>query len=152
MISFSKYWFNNYIIELSKGVLVDIGSASDTFLALSTTTLNYSNPIINRPSGGSYADVQFAVSDWIFYSGPQTGTANDSLVSLKNSMTFPTSTEDWGTISEVCLYRPSVGSSARATLSSEFTTPFVVSAGSIVVFLGSPIHGAGDISFFGTEI
>lgn len=67
-----------------------LASAPTIYVGLSSTTPTETGTNVTEPSTGSYARVATSASDW------NTATSADpSVVSNANAITFPTATDDW---------------------------------------------------------
>lgn len=67
-----------------------LASAPTIYVGLSSTTPTETGTNITEPSGGSYARVATAASDW-----NAATSADPSVVSNANAITFPAATADW---------------------------------------------------------
>lgn len=67
-----------------------LASAPTIYVALSSTTPTETGTNVTEPSGGSYARVATAASDW-----NAATSADPSVVDNANAIDFPTATADW---------------------------------------------------------
>ena len=67
-----------------------LGSAPTIYVGLSSTAPNEDGTNVTEPSGGSYARVQTAASDW-----NSATNADPSVLDNANAVTFPKATADW---------------------------------------------------------
>jgi uncharacterized membrane protein len=67
-----------------------LGSAPTVYVGLSSTTPNEDGTNITEPSGGSYARVSTAPSDW-----NSATLADPSVIDNANEILFPQATADW---------------------------------------------------------
>lgn len=154
-VSFTQEFNDDVIKPLILGQeTVEIGPAT-MYLVLSQNITSSVSTDPRTPAetpifDASYEDKSFTISDWVFYSGSPTGDSNDSMVSLKNTISFNAATVLWGQIKELLIYRAGAPYTEYYIGTSSWDLPYslpipYVSVGDAVVFLGSPVHGEGDI-------
>jgi hypothetical protein len=94
----------------------------------------------NEVSGGSYARKVTAATDWTTPT-----TADPSVVSNANAITFVTATGSWGTITHFGLWNALATATAAAFIGSKaLTASQAVATGNTVSFpIGSLVHNLG---------
>jgi hypothetical protein len=94
------------------------------YVALSTADPTDDASGLSEPSGGSYARLETAASDW--------NTSSSGTIDNANSLEFTTATGSWGTISHFALYDASSGGNMLAH--GSVTTPKSISSGETARF------------------
>ena len=93
-------------IRVSEALLNDVfgkaggwSAPANYFIVLSTADPGRRAATLAEPSGGSYAAVSTAASDWTVASD-----ADPSVISNANAVTFPTATGSWGTVTHFAIF------------------------------------------------
>ena len=93
MGSFSDYWENKILNHLFDGTPY---SAPTIYIALSTADPGDTGATMAEPSGGSYARITTATTDW--------DTATTGATANTNELAFPEATGSWGTCTHFALF------------------------------------------------
>jgi hypothetical protein len=88
----------------------DYTPPANWFVGLSTTTPNEAGGNFTEPATGSYARVSTADADWAAASGTAPATKANG-----NTITFPTATASWGTVTHWGLFDALSGGNLRIT-------------------------------------
>lgn len=126
-MSFSDYWEDATLNHLFNKAVY---TAPTIYVGLSSTAPADDGTGVTEPSGGGYARVATASTDWNSASGGQITNAND--------ITFPQATADWGTMSYIVLY--DAASAGNLLAYAALTTAKTVQNGDTAQF------AAGDIT------
>jgi len=147
MSGFTDYWARK-ILDHTTGKTA-VGSAPTTYVALFTAVGTDAGSGFTEVSGGPYARVTTAGSDWNAASGSAPSTVTNA-----NAITFPAATADWGTVIAFGLYDASTSGNLLAWdyLGNYAWVPVYVTSASPGV-LDAKAHGysVADTVVFSTE-
>lgn len=100
----------------------------------------------NFPEADEYENIAVNSSFFVFYSGAETGDFENSSFTLATTLAFAVAESAWGIIEQIVFDSHEPGPPQfQCVIAGRLTPPPDIVIGDQIVFLGSPVWGAGDI-------